>query len=96
MSERKRTREPSNRWQLQDAKARFSELVEKAVTEGPQVVTRRRKEAVVVLSIEAWQDVQRRAGPSLKDLLLSDDARTDNLVPPRRRWKLRAPPSFDD
>lgn len=37
-------------WPLQDAKARFSELVDAALTEGPQAVTRHGKNAVVVLS----------------------------------------------
>jgi prevent-host-death family protein len=37
------------RWQLQEAKAKFSELFDRAVNEGPQVVTRRNKEAVVVI-----------------------------------------------
>ena len=39
-----------NTWQLQDAKNRFSELVNKALGEGPQTVTRRGEEVVVVLS----------------------------------------------
>ncbi len=41
-------------WALQEAKNRFSELVEQALHDGPQVVTRRGKETVVVLSIEAF------------------------------------------
>jgi antitoxin Phd len=39
-----------NAWQLQDAKNRFSELVNKALDEGPQVVTRRGEEVVVIVS----------------------------------------------
>jgi antitoxin Phd len=42
-------------WALQDAKNRFSELVEQAIHDGPQIVTRRGKETVVVLSVEAFQ-----------------------------------------
>ena len=41
-------------WALQEAKNRFSELVEQALHTGPQVVTRRGKETVVVLSVEAF------------------------------------------
>jgi len=41
-------------WALQEAKNRFSELVEQALHAGPQVVTRRGKETVVVLSVEAF------------------------------------------
>lgn len=37
-------------WQLQEAKNRFSEVVKKAITEGPQTVTRHGEEIVVVLS----------------------------------------------
>jgi antitoxin Phd len=40
----------AHRWQLQEAKNRFSEVVEEAIQSGPQVITRRGVEAVVVLS----------------------------------------------
>ncbi len=42
-------------WQLQDAKNKFSNLVDKAQNKGPQVVTKHGKEAVVVLSIEEFK-----------------------------------------
>ncbi len=45
----------SKTWQLQEAKNRFSEVVEKALDEGPQVITRRGKVAVVVLSIKDFK-----------------------------------------
>jgi antitoxin Phd len=44
-------------WALQDAKNRFSELVEQALRDGPQIVTRRGKDTVVVLSVEAFQNL---------------------------------------
>jgi prevent-host-death family protein len=37
-------------WQLKDAKNRFSEIVNKALRDGPQVVTRRGKKTVVIIS----------------------------------------------
>lgn len=43
------------RWQLKAAKECFSELVERAQTEGPQVVTRHGKDAVVVMSVEEYR-----------------------------------------
>lgn len=43
------------KWQLQDAKNRFSELVEKAIATGPQTVTKRGVEAVVVLSFDEYK-----------------------------------------
>ena len=55
-------------WQLQEAKARFSELVQKAIDDGPQTVTRRGKPAVVVLSVEQFELMKKRQ-ISLKDLL---------------------------
>jgi prevent-host-death family protein len=57
-------------WQLQEAKAKFSELVQKAIDEGPQTVTRHGKPAVVVLAAEQF-DLMRRRQISLKDLLQS-------------------------
>lgn len=41
-------------WQLQEAKARFSEVVDLALRDGPQAVTRRGENAVVVLSHESY------------------------------------------
>jgi len=45
----------TNTWQLQEAKNKFSNLVEKAQRNGPQVVTKHGKEAVVVLSIDDYE-----------------------------------------
>ncbi|HEX7334020.1 MAG TPA: type II toxin-antitoxin system Phd/YefM family antitoxin [Pyrinomonadaceae bacterium] len=47
-------------WQLQTAKARFSELFRRARTEGPQVVTRQGKEQVVVLPAEQFAQLTKR------------------------------------
>jgi prevent-host-death family protein len=49
------------RWQLQTAKARFSELFRRAHSEGPQWVTRQDKEAVVVLPAEEYERLQARS-----------------------------------
>jgi antitoxin Phd len=52
-------------WQLQAAKARFSELFRKARAEGPQYVTKAGKEAVVVLPAEQFEElIARRRHPS--------------------------------
>jgi len=42
-------------WQAQDAKQRFSELVQRALDEGPQLVTRRGKLAVVVVAADVYE-----------------------------------------
>ena len=44
----------AKKWQLQEAKNRLSELVDEALRSGPQVITRRGKEAVVVVSCEHY------------------------------------------
>ncbi len=48
-----------NVWQLQDAKNKFSNLVDKAHREGPQVVTKHGKESVVIIAIEDYQKLNR-------------------------------------
>lgn len=88
--------DPDRTWQVQDAKARFSEMLEKALTDGPQIVTKRGKEAAVLVAAEVWRELEARARPSLKELLLSPRGRTDELAPERRRTiKLRPPVAFD-
>lgn len=78
-------------WQVQDAKARFSELVETTLRDGPQVVTRRGLASVVVVPFDRWQEMERRPKRTLKDLLLTPEARFDDLVPGRRKPKRRPP-----
>jgi antitoxin Phd len=46
---------PFRRWQLQDAKARFSALFDRVLKEGPQVVTRHNKDAVVILAADDYR-----------------------------------------
>ena len=61
-------------WQLQDAKNRFSALVEAALSGEPQEVTRRGKPVVVVFSYEEYQRLQTERDektPSFRDLLLA-------------------------
>jgi antitoxin Phd len=78
-------------WPVQDAKARFSEFLERCLTDGPQMVTKRGTEAAVLVPAGEWRRLQAAAQPSLKELLLSSQARTGALVPPRGRAKRRAP-----
>jgi antitoxin Phd len=49
-------------WQLQEAKNRFSEVVDKAVDEGPQIVTRHGVEVVVVISIAHYRKLRGHRG----------------------------------
>ena len=74
-------------WQVQDAKARFSELLEASLREGPQVVTRRGIEAAILVPIEEWHRLKHTARPTLKQLLLVPTPRFESLIP--KRGKLR-------
>lgn len=79
----------NKRWPVQDAKSRFSEFLDTALAEGPQIVTRRGVETAVLLPIEQWRRLERMTRPNLKELLLTSEARTDDLVPPRQRHHRR-------
>jgi prevent-host-death family protein len=52
---------PPRHWQLQAAKAQFSELFRRAHSEGPQWVTRQGKEAVVILPAEEFERLRTRS-----------------------------------
>ncbi|MFP4031236.1 MAG: type II toxin-antitoxin system Phd/YefM family antitoxin [Desulfococcaceae bacterium] len=57
-------------WKLQDAKAKFSKIVDDALKLGPQLVTRRGKKAVVVLSVEEYEKLTSKK-LSFNDFLLA-------------------------
>jgi len=78
-------------WSVQDAKARFSALLEACIRDGPQLVTKRGAEAAVLIPVEEWRRLQASARPSLKQLLLADTGRTDDLIPPRKPSARRRP-----
>lgn len=85
-------------WQLQDAKARLSELIDKAESEGTQVITRRGVETVAVVPIGEWKRLTESAKPTLKDVLLSRQFIFDDLekvLPPRGKLRLRKPIDFE-
>jgi prevent-host-death family protein len=76
-------------WPVQDAKARFSEFLDACLTEGPQLVTRRGMEAAVLVPVEEWRRLQTSARPTLKELLLSEHARSEDLTAPRGQARRR-------
>ena len=76
-------------WQVQEAKQRFSELVQRVLDEGPQVVTRRGEEVAVVVSAEEYQRLTGRmpdfkqflaAAPDLDGLDIERDTRPARAV----------------
>lgn len=67
-------------WQLQEAKNRFSEVVDEALRDGPQIVTRRGEEVVVIVSVATWRQVA-PTRPRFKDALRAvcwDDAPSEH------------------
>lgn len=76
-------------WPVQDARARFSQLLDACLSDGPQMVTRRGAEAAVLVPVEEWRRLQSTARPSLKQLLLSDEARHQVVLPARGQAKRR-------
>ena len=81
-------------WQLQEAKSRFSEFLDAALKQGPQIVTRRGVEAAVLVPIEQWRRMQQASLPNIKELLLAPGQRFDITLPKRTRWKRRPPIDF--
>ena len=81
-------------WPVQDAKARFSEMLVACEREGPQLVTKRGAEAAVLVPYEDWRRLNTRAPRDLKALLLADAARREDLVPPRGRGRHRPAPEL--
>lgn len=75
-------------WQLQDAKARFSQVVKSAITDGPQEITVHGKPAAIVLSAD---DYARLAGgkPSFVDFVQQSPLRGAALVVKRDRSPVR-------
>ena len=82
-------------WQVQEAKARFSEFLSASMAEGPQIVTKRGVQAAVLVPIEEWRRLEKIAKPSLKSLLLAPGARTETLASAREAYSLRPPPTFE-
>ena len=82
-------------WQLQDAKARFSELIDDTLEKGPQIVTRRGIDTAVVVSVEEWRKLKDDERPTWKDVLLGKGPRFEIPLPKRGAGKWRKPVVFD-
>jgi prevent-host-death family protein len=75
-------------WQLREAKARLSELIKKAASEGPQRITVRGKPAAVLISEPEYQRLRRRK-PSFVELMRSSPLVGAGLDLTREQTKTR-------
>lgn len=73
-------------WTVAEAKAKFSEIIDRAMSEGPQTITRKGRTAAVVVGAEEWQRKTMRAG-NLAEFFAGSPLRGSNLR--LRRLKAR-------
>jgi prevent-host-death family protein len=78
----------SHSWTIAEAKAKFSEVVEKARSDGPQTITRHGRTAVVVVAAEEWDRKTKRSG-NLAEFFAASPLRGSGIKLPRRKDKAR-------
>lgn len=78
----------SDTWTVAEAKAKFSEVIERAETQGPQTVTRHGRTAAVIVAADEWERRTRRIG-NLAEFFASSPLRGSGLRIRRRRDRLR-------
>ncbi|MFZ0536395.1 MAG: type II toxin-antitoxin system Phd/YefM family antitoxin [Candidatus Sulfotelmatobacter sp.] len=71
-------------WTVAEAKAKFSEVIDRAMSEGPQTVTRKGRTAVVVVGASEWQRKTMRVG-NLAEFLAASPLRGSGLKLRRRK-----------
>jgi antitoxin Phd len=79
-----------SQWPVQEAKSRFSELLDQSLAEGAQVITRHGRATAVVVPYAQWLALSGRNQRDLKAVLLDPSTpRMDLIIPPRGSLKLR-------
>lgn len=76
-------------WTVAEAKAKLSELIEHALQNGPQTITRNGKRAVVVVDAEEWERKTKRVG-NLAEFFASSPLRSSGLKIRRSKNRLRS------
>jgi prevent-host-death family protein len=90
MTRTAKSQRPPGFWLLQDAKARFSELVRRVHSEGPQHVTVHGRDEVVVISAEEFRRLKgERRGDALIAVLQSSPYRDIDIAPDRAKMPVR-------
>jgi prevent-host-death family protein len=77
-----------NIWTVAQAKAKFSEVIDKAQSLGPQTITRNGRKAAVVVATDEWERKVRRTG-TLAEFLASSPLRRSGLRVDRLRGGIR-------
>lgn len=81
---------PLDSWTVVDAKARLSEVIDRARHQGPQTITKHGKSAVVVVDAELWEQTRRREQRgSFADFLLASPLRGSGLKVERLKGGIR-------
>ena len=80
-------------WPIQDAKARFSELLKECMNQGPQIITKHGTQMAVLIPIDQWLAMTKSSQPNIKDLLISRQALSDHLKIPQRGKERHRKPS---
>ena len=75
-------------WTVAEAKAKFSEIIDRAMSEGPQTITRKGRTAAVVVGAEEWQRKTQRVG-SLAEFFAGSPLRGSGLKIRRRKAQPR-------
>ena len=73
-------------WTVAEAKAKFSEVIDRALSEGPQTITRKGRTAVVLVGAEEWQRKTMRAG-TLAEFFATSPLRESGLKVQRLRTR---------
>jgi prevent-host-death family protein len=79
---------PSRTWTVAEAKAKFSELIERARARGPQTITRNGRTAAVIVSAEEWERKTKRRG-NLAEFFDASPLRGSGLVIERNKDRAR-------
>src|SRR6266446_10031334 len=77
-------------WSVAQAKAKFSEVIEKAKSEGPQTITRNGRKAAVLVAAEEWERKTRRKG-TLVEFFARSPLRGSGINLERLSVRLRKP-----
>ena len=75
-------------WTVAEAKAKFSEVLERAQSDGPQMITRNGRKAAVIVAAEEWERKTRRRG-NLAEFFAASPLRGSGLKVERLRGRLR-------